>query len=134
MENEQKRERNKHHLLYPERAFTRNENNQKLRDFFVVSMPMYLHKQLHDELDALFSVGNDGYGKNLRLLPDQEVLDALYYAFERDKDTKLSGDCTAVEWLQWMDSQIPDDDRKNWWMICLVRVEMRFFIEHAEEM
>ena len=134
MEHDQKRERNKHHLLYPERAFTLNENNLKLREFFVVSMPMYLHNQLHNELDALFSVGNDGFSKNLPLLPDQKTLDNIYYALERDKETILGGEPTEIQLLDWLDDQLPDDDRANWWMIMLVRVQKMFYVEHAEEM
>ena len=126
---------NKHHLLYPEHAFVGNETTLKLREFFVVKTPMYLHTQLHNELDAKHSIGLTSFQITPAFLPSQSTLDELFKAFQNDRAKKLENR-TARDLLQWLDIHIPGDaaHKDCWWLIGLIRDEKEFFENHMEEM
>jgi len=99
---------NKHHLLYPEIAFSDYDKALYLRKFFVVKTPLYLHTQLHNELDRKHSIGLASFQITSKFLPRRETIDELFAAFEKERATKLEGR-TAGDLLRWLNLHLKDD-------------------------
>ena len=127
---------NKHHLLYPENAFKHDKNALILREFFVVDVPVYLHSQLHQELDIKHGICIVQFQIGPEFLPDKSTLEEIFNAFKDEKTGKLDGNRTVLDYLSWLNRHIPyDSDHKDcWWLADLVRDELDFFERHVEEM
>ena len=123
---------NRHHMLYPERAFEQaGANALKLRNYFVVVTPMYLHSLLHTTIDNQHDIGISNVVIDKTYLPNQGTLEKLVEFLERDKE-KLDG-YSALMKLQWLDFNL-ENNFENYWLKSLIRDEIKFFKEYAEEL
>ena len=127
---------NQHHLLYPENAFKHDKNTLILRNFFVVDTPVYLHSQLHQELDAKHGICVVQPQIGPEFLPVQSTLEEIFKAFEEEKPTRLDKSGTVLDYLSWLKWHIPYDAKHKdcWWLADLVRDELDFFERHIGEM
>ena len=125
---------NKHHLLYPESAFKPIKHALILRDFFVVSTPIYLHSQLHHELDPKHNICVSQGQIGPEMLPDEGTLEEIYNAFKADRDGKLANNLTVFDEIRWIIGQIPYTyEKRGIWLADLLWDQYDFFMRHMEE-
>ena len=128
---------NKHHLLYPETAYTNCKVKDIiiLRDFFVVETPKFFHSDLHQELDSKHGISIAQIQIGPEYLPDESTLEKLIEAFKAEKATKLDGNRTPEDYLSWLIYQIPyDSNHKDcWWISDQLRDQLAYFKNHPKE-
>ena len=123
---------NRHHLLYPERAFDQIDPwGVKLRSYFVETVPMWFHTELHTSIDKYHDIGISGVIIDKTYLPNQRTLEALWWLVEKER-AKLDGYSATMK-LRWLDFNIQNNN-ENYWLKSLIRAQIEFFEEHAEEL
>ena len=119
---------NKHHLLYPEKAFMgAGPYGVELREFFVVHMDMHIHTQLHTTIDGLHGIGNCPtytVSQYKEILPEQGTLEELCRELHQDQSKLIRA--TPEELLDWLATHL-DGKSDGAWLFNLVTDEMQFF-------
>lgn len=116
---------NKHHLLYPKRAWQKSGANALyLRGEFIVHLPINIHQMLHREIDYRLGDECSCY------LPTRSTLANLAGMYEMHQyELSMLG---AIDKLEWLDSRL-DCCFLNSWLHNLIRYELDFLIRHEEE-
>ena len=120
--------RNRHHLLYPARAWRSiGPNALILRGAFIVKIDEKLHEQLHRELDGLL-----GERITRRMMPQKSTIKQLKKLYRRQESAIRK--MNAIEKIEWLEEQLDSRQRRNRWLLQMLGRQKRFFIRHQEEM
>lgn len=123
-----KRECNKHHPLYPERAYLLlGKLGTTLRDGFVIWMPMDLHRQLHDKVDR--TLGGYVYRK---MLPSEKTLRYLNREFE--KNERAIKKMKPIDKIKWLEDRLSYKDARSYWLKNMLREQREFLEKHSGEL
>ena len=111
--------RNRHHLLYPRRAWTEaGEAAQYIRGAFVVKLPEEFHKELHREID-----GKLADSVEVCHLPSKKDLERMAKIVQRNE--VYISKMTPIGKLLWLWTKIPDIDN-NAYFKTLIAQEITF--------
>lgn len=114
-------------MLYPKRVWNRAGGDAlALRNVFIVSLPSYLHTQLHREIDK--EIGQD---LTVEHLPDKSTFRSIMKEYERNEKRIKKYD--AEHKLRWLDGQL-SNKASNFWLKLLIRKELEFFEVHKDEL
>lgn len=120
--------RNKHHILYPERAWLRlGLEGRVLRSGFVVKINRDVHKQLHDEIDP--KLGGYVY---MDKLPSKKTLKYLCREFE--KNERVIKKMKPIEKIEWLESRLSYGDAHSYWLKTMLRRQREFLENHTGEL
>lgn len=112
--------KNRHHLLYPRRAFNDGYRYAGiLRGEFIVKMPVELHAALHREVDEKL-----GINIGTQHLPKKRTLRYLQREYNKSRD-KISR-MTTIQKLEWLDRKLKRFGGDASWMKQLVRLQLEF--------
>lgn len=120
--------RNKHHLLYPERAWQRlGPVGVLLRGGFTVKMNHDIHKELHDEVDKTLG----GYVWSDKL-PRKCTLKYLEREFKREE--RAIKKMKPIQKIEWLESRLSYDDTHSYWLKTMLRRQREFLENHIREL
>ena len=119
--------RNRHHLLYPARAWRSiGPNSLILRGAFIVKINEQLHMQLHRELDGYLG---DNITRNQ--LPRKSTIKHLKKEYKKHELQVRTMD--PIQKLEWLENEIDPSIKRNVWLFRMLDMQRRFLIAHSEE-
>ena len=122
------RHRNKHHLLYPERAWQRiGPIGILLRGGFTIKIDRDIHKMLHDEIDKTLG----GYVWSDKL-PRKSTL--LYLQKEFKRDERAIKKMKPLDKINWLEKRLSYDDSHSYWLKTMLHRQREFLENHIEEL
>ncbi len=120
--------RNKHHLLYPERAWRRlGPIGEMLRGSFIIKINRNVHKELHDEIDKTLG----GYVWSDKL-PRKCTL--LYLKKEYQRQERTINKMKPIDKIKWLEERLSYDDAHSHWLKTMLRRQREFLENHYEEL
>lgn len=118
---------NRHHLLYPARAWRAiGPNALILRGAFIIRINEELHTELHRELDRYL-----GDYVTRKMLPRKNVIKHIKKEYRRREWEVRAMD--PIEKLEWLESEIDPNVSRNRWLFRMLDMQRRFLITHREE-
>ncbi len=124
--NSQRCRRNRHHLLYPRRAWQYfGKEALAFRGKFIIKINTGLHAELHHEIDPLL-----GDNVGVTMLPDVRTLKYLELAYQQDKIiVKQMKPAERIDWLVMHVGRA----KRNRWLRHMLLAQKRFLETHKEE-
>ena len=122
------RKKDRHHLLYPRRAWTKiGPNARSVRRIFSIKINRKLHSDLHKEVNKHIC------GIITReMLPDKDTIRHIKKSYQRNR--KLVRAMGPIEKLEWLIRRMKPSIERNEWTIKILTLQLEFLRAHAEEL
>ena len=119
--------RNRHHLFYPSRVWNATGlNARRARNNSIIMIEQGLHTDLHRDI-------NGKIGKHITrdMLPDKRTIRYIKDRCRRHR--KQIREMGAIEKTKWFIEGLNPEIERNAWTIMMLKVQLEFLEEHAEE-
>jgi len=120
-----RKNRNKHHIIFPESLCDKTEEWRELRTKFIIDIDQDLHVQLHRYLDQCI-------GTSYKVFLNKRTANYLlreYY--NREKAIGRMKPIAKITWLRKKLNQCNGNDSK--WLLKMLSAQIVFLKEHKEE-
>lgn len=119
--------RNRHHILYPRKAWIRlGPVGTYMRGVFIIRINSQLHEELHREIDP--TLGGFVWS---RRLPRKCTL--IYLEKELRRHEHEVKELKPVEKVDWLMDRLSYDDSHSHWLKTMLSRQRKFLTEHQEE-